>query len=82
MNNKINKINKGKPYYYIRNNKQLEDLYILSINDACNFLGIGRTFFKKECRRIGISEWPNLKKIPITNDVILALVLLMLYHDS
>ena len=78
----IKKIKRGKPYYYIKNNKQLEDLYTLSVNDACNFLGVGRTFFKKECRRIGISQWPSNKKTPITDDIIVALVLLMLHHEK
>ena len=88
MNNKIKNKRKRErefeSYFNIRNVEQLNILgSILSIQDACSFLGIGRTCFKKECRKMGLSQWPNKNnKIPISEDVILPLVLLMFSHDN
>ena len=36
----------------------LEALFSLSLSAACEEVGLGRTVFKKACRRVGIEKWP------------------------
>ena len=41
---------------------KLEALFHLPLQEAATHVGIGRTLFKRVCRREGIRQWPQLSK--------------------
>ncbi len=45
------------------NINKLKSLFTLQAKDAASMLNVGVTFFKKECRKLGIKNWPYRKMI-------------------
>lgn len=50
-----NRTNNG---YITINYKDIEQLFNMTTENACNHLGISKTSLKKVCRHFNISKWP------------------------
>jgi hypothetical protein len=43
--------------------ERLQELFVLPLEAAAKRMGVGATFLKKACRKVGISKWPYRKVI-------------------